>query len=296
VVNDPVYLGEFVEHAAASGLRYLADTSVPDEPPFVGRSGGIPRTPDDVAVQQRTDIIRGRKFRSAVLCREDEPRSDSINFDEVGHMHVTSRMEADHGDPNGQTFSVSGDEGTHTLTIREPAVAMALAILGQIFPRSMRIDQLITTVAERRNKLGHSEDFSGALVSALLELSSNLPFSRPAVEMLVESFPFVSTVSEQPNVSAAARYFLGHGPIAMTRRHETGRVDDIARFALQQLDGSRTVDDVAALVLAENVAGRLPTPSGVLENAENDDERHRQSIRIVEQVIDSAVKNAVLVG
>ena len=295
VVNHPVYLTEFVQHAAASALRYLADLSVTNEAPMMGHDGHIPRTPADVVGQQQTDLLRGQVFRSAVLCREDEPVPDSLRFEELLQMHVTSRMAADTSDPNAHKFSVAGANDDRTLTIRDPDVAVALTVLGQIFPRSMRIDQLIAVTAERGGDVGHPDEFAQRLINTLLELSSNHPFSGAPLEILAEPFPFVSTVGERPEVSAAARYFLGQGSNAMTRRHETGSVDDSARFALQQLDGSNTIDDVASLILAEYAAGRLTTSGGTLENAESDEERRRLSRRMTDHVIDTAVKIGLLV-
>jgi hypothetical protein len=52
-VNDPVYLHQFVDHAARHGLQYLGDAD--------GRYS------DD---EQESDFLRCRRFRETLLCRE----------------------------------------------------------------------------------------------------------------------------------------------------------------------------------------------------------------------------------
>lgn len=134
------------------------------------------------------------------------------------------------------------------------------------------------------------------MIDLLVGLATNHPSGRSPIELLAEPFGFVSTLAARPVVSPATRYFLAHGWPTMTRRHDTGDADDGSRFVLQQFDGSRTVDDVAEMVLGAHVAGSLNKLSGSLEYAASDRERMRLTRRDVETVAEVAMQSCLIVG
>jgi methyltransferase-like protein len=242
--NRPLYFHEFAERLADANLQYLGDA----DPPTMGHFN----FPDEVQqvlrklsnnvvqAEQYMDFLRNRTFRQSLVIKPDVSTSRSLTAGSLQRLRVASRAEVD-GAADGPEVRFRG-RTNETLSTSDPVLVAGLRALREHWPRSVLFEELAREVS---SPLGVGPDEVGrslGLSLLRLYLSSHL------VDLHATAPAFASVVSERPVASSLARLQATESTDVTNLRHETVRLGEAERVLLAHLDGTRSRDDVLALV------------------------------------------------
>jgi SAM-dependent methyltransferase len=230
-VNDPLYFHEFVAHAEAHGLQYLAEadffemqTGVAPEPVL----DALLAVEDPVRREQYLDFLKGRMFRQTLLCGGDVQIDRSPRPGVVERLAFSSPA-APTGPPDADGRVVFEGPGGSTLTTDQPSVIAALERAAESWPAAVWV--------------GDTDGDREAVCDALLRgYAANLLQLHACPPRLA------SRPGERPEISPLARLQARDGEFVTSLRHRSVRLeDDLARRLVTLLDGTR---DRAALAAA----------------------------------------------
>jgi SAM-dependent methyltransferase len=227
-VNAAVYFHEFVAHASAHGLQYLAEadffemqTGVTAEPVAEALLG----VQDPIRREQYLDFLKGRMFRQTLLCGAEQELDRTPRPLALERLAVsTPARRAGEGEPDGNV-TFEGPTGS-TLTTDHPLVVDALERVGRAWPAAVWVREIGAgaSAAERR-----------ALCDALLR-----SYAANLVQLHAYPPSVTTTPGERPRASALARHQAGTGHMVTNLRHAAVRIeDDLGRRLVALLDGSR---------------------------------------------------------
>lgn len=249
--NYPVYFYEFVEQARACGLQYICDAT-PDRrrtkfaPDVIAK---LENQYDRIELEQHLDFLDGTSFRRAILCRDcqtigpdalsaAEPIPASIAAtDPLDRLLLATPAQPLSALPELESnrpeeFVARKERLTASLRCDRPIEKMSLKVLGEVYPLTMRFDELLAAAATRLGRSPTAEDRHE--LRALLAGG----FSVGAVELHSWQPPAANIVSTRPTASRVARYELSQGWAATTLWHERFAIDDpLARQLVMNLDG-----------------------------------------------------------
>jgi SAM-dependent methyltransferase len=227
--NEPVGFAEFVAHASAHGLQYLAEAN------FVEMQTAVAPQPvldvllavdDPLRREQYLDFLKGRMFRQTLLCHA-EARVDRRPRPDVIERLAFSSPAASTGPPDGEGRVVFEGPTGAALTTDQPAVIAALERAAERWPGAAWVRDLPET-----GRAVVCEALLGGFAANLLSLHASPPrlAHRPG---------------ERPEASPLARHQSAESDLVTTLRHGSVRLEDEpARRLVGLLDGTR---DRAAL-------------------------------------------------
>jgi SAM-dependent methyltransferase len=269
-VSTPFYFHEFIEHANARGLQFLAEadlfeSQMRDVPESAGRlMASLP--PDVVVSEQYMDFFKNRMFRQTLICHEATPVNRTLDEAAIEGMWISSRArpkEGGDGDGEGEQESATGktqaaahgpapgeDPEARTfltpegfsMTTSEPLVQAAIGALGEAWPRSVAFPALLVKARDGAGPEAPAELVAARLRGVLLQAY------LARIVMLAGCPPPVSgEVGERPIVNALARAQSAAGlPALSSLLHANVRLDgELEASMLGLLDGTRTVAEVA---------------------------------------------------
>ena len=243
--NRPLYFHEFAERVEAAGLQYLGDA----DPPTMGHFNFpeevqqiLARLSNNVVqAEQYMDFLRNRTFRQSLLVKRDVQHSRSLTPASLRGLRVASSADLLEGTSSGGEHQFRG-RFDGTLTTRDPVLITALQTLRQSWPGSIMFEDLALTVG---NALGAgSDDIGRSLGVSLLRLY----MSSRLIELHATPPAFTLVVSERPVASPLARLQAVESTDVTNLRHEPVRLGDAERVLLAHMDGTRSRDEVLALV------------------------------------------------
>ncbi|MEY2521630.1 MAG: hypothetical protein QOJ66_195 [Ilumatobacteraceae bacterium] len=242
--NRPLYFHEFAERVADAQMQYLGDA----DPPTMGHFN----FPDEVQqvlrelssnvvqAEQYMDFLRNRTFRQSLLVKPNVKHSRSLTPASLQGLRVASSVEVD-GSPDGPAVQFRG-RTNETLTTKDPVLITALRTVREVWPGSIVFEDLARTVS---GILGAGVDEVGrSLGLSLLRLY----VSSRLIELHSTPPTFASSVSARPVASPLARLQATESTDVTSLRHEPVRLGDAERVLLAQLDGTRSREEVLALV------------------------------------------------
>jgi SAM-dependent methyltransferase/methyltransferase-like protein len=248
-VNEPVYIHQFERHLRSRGLRFVSE-SLPQSMGFTTLAEPIRekiRTfagGDPIKREQYLDFATLRRFRQSLVARaETDPRDvpDPNAIRELYFGGVAKPGPVDLAPGTAMTFTI--DETT--LTIHSPLAKAALLVLSGIQPKRMTFAELL---ASSHQILGRASSTDEEVKELLNDISN--AWLSGAIILKGNTVHYADSVSERPVAHALARAQLRHSPTATSLLHTTIQFDDPpSRRLVQLLDGSRTVDQVAAELL-----------------------------------------------
>jgi methyltransferase-like protein len=225
-------------------LQYLGDA----DPPTMGHFN----FPEDVQevlsrlstnvvqAEQYMDFLRNRTFRQSLLVRPGVRHSRTLTPASLKGVRVASSAESV-GAPDGPEYQFRG-RSDGTLTTRDAVLMTALRTLRESWPGSMMFDDLARAVSDT---LGAAADDVGrSLGMSLLRLF----MSSRLIELHVTPPAFTVVVSGRPVASSLARLQARESTDVTNLRHEGVRLGDAERVLLAHLDGTRSRDEVLAMV------------------------------------------------
>lgn len=255
-ISTPFYLHEVVEHAAAHGLRFLAEAELAEslmrEVPASAERLMAGAADDVVVREQYLDFFKNRMFRQTLLCHGEVPQQQVLDERVLERLWLSSAAQAvdgagaggaaGEGEPREETFAT---QDGYTMTTSEPHVRAAMHALAAAWPAALPFAD--AAVAARA---AAGDDVPGDVVDARLR-DVLLQAHLARVVGLAGAPPPVaaggaSGAGERPRASALARAQLAAGAeIVSSLLHANVKLDEpLDRALLPLLDGTR---DRAAL-------------------------------------------------
>ena len=241
--NEPVYFHQFAAHAAAHGLRYLADAQfqsmlVTNLPPEVGEFLRQ-SAKTTVEVEQYIDFLYNRAFRQSLLCHQDMALSARVDPARLVKFSAASPARPESTEPDLTSVSVEKFRAVDgaVLTTDHPVTKAAMLHLIKVWPQAVPFAELLATARQQVNETG-----SGGLDQDGLLLGHNLlrafGYSDNLVELHVQPPELVTEVGQQPVAYPIARLQARQGQRVTNLRHERLTLDDTGRKLLPYLDGN----------------------------------------------------------
>jgi methyltransferase-like protein len=232
-VYYPVYFTEFVDQAAASGLRYLSDATRDDIKNVAGgaREQIEKLTGDPILRAQYVDIAGFRMFRQSILCRKDAALTPADPLGVVERAHLSS-----------DKFLPGASSAKQTVPKLE---LNSLSPLGQAvyrelsarWPRTISFPELRSRVSTTSAQAGDR-----TLATFIHQLHT-----AGQVELWMDEPTFIDNGSDskRASVTKLARVQAAKGIPVTNLRHEAfSGADDVARRMVASLDGSEPSADV----------------------------------------------------
>ena len=238
--NHPFYFHEFMAHASAHGLQFLAEANMLDNapriyPPNVEAALANLDPADIVVREQYSDFLRGRPFRQTLLCHREQRRAREPLPESVRRLRIAGDIHAASSTIDARSHapelfrSPNGSE----IETDEPLVKAALIHLGSIWPECISFEELLTHGASAGADL--SPDDIDSLAVALIRT-----YAAGFLQLRAHRPPLTARPGTHPRTSALARFQLRTGDRATTFLHTNVQIDDpLGRALIQLLDGSR---------------------------------------------------------
>lgn len=248
-VNEPLYFYQFIERAMRHGLRYLAEADFTsmlpkDFAPQVAQT--LARiAPDVLKREQFMDFLRNRTFRQTLLIREAVALNRKLSPVQVMPLRIASKLQPvrDQPDPRSDELEEFRAPNGSSVTTQYRIIKAAMLILAENSPVAVPFDELYAMARARLDAPGKDDsDDRNVLANDMLRC-----FAVGAVELHWSPSRFVIEASERPEASAVARLQAKRGAVATNLRHELAHLDADARRLLPLLDGSRTLQEIAAI-------------------------------------------------
>ncbi len=261
--NKPLYFHEFVERAETKGLQYLSEAEF-----GTMLTSGFPKEVADtltriskniIRTEQYMDFLRNRLFRQTLVCRKGVPLKRNLDVGDIQGFLVASPAapdkEAAEAAPGGRrTFRTPRGATVQTdrLLTQE-----ALTALRAHWPRALTVDDLFDrALGGLKEHHGLSSTDGGAerriLLADLLQC-----YSAGVVELRTWQADFLREPGEHPRMSRLAAYQSAQGLPCVNLRHETIRLDAVARHIVPLLDGTRDRDTILAAMRSLVTNGTL---------------------------------------
>jgi methyltransferase-like protein/protein-L-isoaspartate O-methyltransferase len=259
-INVPVYFQEFASRAEKKGLQYLGPARfTPWEHNLPARTEEMLKPlKDRILREQYLDFIGNRTFRRSLLCRAAVPVTSAPRHEAVKDLYVTGNVWPVRSDPDltsdaSEEFVAFSDG---RVTTNRPMVKTALAILAAHRPRAMAFASLWSSV-EARLSPGKEPGFTpDGLAEVLLKCAlSNL------VEFRVAAPRFTLDIAERPLASPLARLQAARNEMVTNLCHQLVQINDLDRFLLQHLDGTKDHEVLRCLVAEAVVSGDVELSS-----------------------------------
>ncbi len=242
-VNTPVYLHEFVAHAARHGLQFLAEARLHDSqlhelPDDVAAELG--QLPDDAVVrEQYIDFVVNRMFRQTLLCRDDIALDRHLDARRLAGLSFAAALGIERTAGKQPTFL---SRGGVSFQPARPQLTAALQAIAAAWPQAVTFEQLTAD---------HDPATPDRLGSELFELHAagglDLHVHPPTPAAAPGARPVASPLALRQAAAQLDR-------VTSLRHVSIGIEDPLAAHLLSLLDGTRDRDDLEAAV-SEYVAG-----------------------------------------
>lgn len=257
--NHPVWFHEFAALAAENGLGYVGDAElsdmVPVDLPADVQDGIEARATDRVSYEQYLDFARERAFRRSVLAPEGAVVDYGIDSERVSALHVGARLffPSDWAEDDTPQAVSSWPMGAQPSDPSEAAGVMAQTRddkrmwrrIAEAWPATLPVEQAVAGLVSARR-------LRQQVLFAHLQGAARL-FAEPRVSGVATDTPCV-------RATVRAEAHLGRGWVT-THWHRIVSASDMDRALLRILDGSHSVDAVAADLLRSFARGALPVPT-----------------------------------
>ena len=245
-INQPFSITDFAAHAAASGLRYLAEADYHESSDAGLAPGARERLSarakgDRLQREQYLDYLKGRRFRQTLLCHAEASMREAPDSAMVRGLHAVGHLRIDAAD--GGTLDLaqgvaacftSGDGAA--LTTDHPVIKAALASIGNAFPAAPGFDDALAAAREASQSRHAMETDADALARAWLSA-----FELGLLTLHCDPPGFANEAGAMPKASPLARLQLAAGSDLVTSlRPSMVRVDSVLAVELiRLLDGTR---------------------------------------------------------
>lgn len=241
--NTPFYFHEIEARLREAGLTYVADadvaTMMTDPLPAAAAQELQAISPDLVRLEQYLDFVRGRQFRSSIVCRE----GITLDRDLTG-ARIVQRFVGWRGSerPTGpaveltqgvsHTFDVAGVKVSSDQAITKAALQHLRARWPSPVAFSVLLGEARQTLAEAG--IEPPDDADAMLAADVLRC-----YAGAALELRTEAPAFAEQAGSRPRVSPYTRWQAEHLDFVTSRKHVRVALDPVGRMVTRQLDGTR---------------------------------------------------------
>jgi len=296
--NSALLLRDFIAAAADQGLTYIADTELQTLFPAVlgeGVERALGDLEDQIEIEQWHDFVANRNFRRSLLCRDDAPMVERIDFAAFEAMafsaDLTPPVKLDLRRPKPAPFRQNNGA---TLNVSHPLTKAALVHLSAVHPDALSLDDIYPVAARMVSQGG-----GGAQAQETAAFSSELfsLFAHRALRAHPGPRTYPQVAGDKPTASPLARAQAAAGWSQVTGVHHTGLdLDPVSARLVVLLDGTRDIGDLTRTLAAELAAGDLPSPAG-LDPQRLSPERLAQQVRgAIERLLALFARHGILVG
>jgi len=243
--NTAYYFSQFMEKARRHGLQYLAEARLAECQnniyPAIANDLGVAHEDSIIASEQYFDFLKCRMFRQTLLCHESVQVDRSLNIDRLRKLFVASSAQPVSATPDLQSPGVV--EKFHltsgaTISIDLPVAKVALAYLGEVWPRSVGVEELLARSHQHlcsRLDVGDSDSDMIGLCEAILKI-----YGADLLYLHSYQQTIASSAGDDPIASPVARLQARDKSTVTTLRHTTVELKDaLGRHLLMLLDGTR---------------------------------------------------------
>ncbi len=245
VENNPVYFHDFITLAEEQGLRYLGEAMFHSmalhEFPAEVRQTLRQITDKIVSMEQYSDFLRNRTFRSTLLCRKDIKLQRKIEPAIARSFHLSTSLRP----ADSKVDQLAEGEVLYTqvngtqLKTAERSIKAMLMVLSEAWPQRMTFDKLLQAARAKVSKIKGAEFSESQILDATLQL-----MHQGVMEFSLLPLQCMTTVSARPSVHPMVRAQCADGFEVTNQRHERVLLSALYRFLAGLCDGSR---DKAAL-------------------------------------------------
>ena len=239
--NKAFYFEELAAMLKLNGLQHLAN-AVPETMtpanygPEVARY--VAESHEETEGQQRLDMMLGRGFNSALICRADEPVNRTLDPDVIAEMWFDASVSPDPANSPEVAVTVLSSSGISAL-IEDKDLKVALSLLNKAQPRGLQFEALFEGVIAQTPSDRPHEDRRLRLLGSLVRL-----FFGAVVGMATWHPPMVSRPGEHPLASGLARLQAKEGGPVASQWHQPVTLEAEALALLAVLDGQSSVADL----------------------------------------------------
>jgi SAM-dependent methyltransferase len=242
---SPVYLHEFVAHAARHGLQYLSDAEYADTVdrcvrPELARLLDEFAGSDVIRREQLADFARGRSFRRTLLCCTGVELCRPASPVRLRGLWIGSPVRP--AVSSGDVEQFTTPRGA-TLSTGHPLARVALRQLSAAWPGYVRFEDLLATIGDTREQIG--EFLLTAAAAGAVDFRANPP-------------TLATTPGQCPLASALVHWQVKRTPLVTTLIGTSVRLEGtLARELLLLLDGTRDTRAIARELRSLVSAGRI---------------------------------------
>ncbi len=251
-IAEAFLLHQVADEAARHGLQYLCDAEF-SRRNLAGYSAEaratLERFPDEefVARDQYQDFIDGNGFRRTLLCHDGVALQRKIPLDFVTRFHLYSTAAPVAGDfclTDMSPMEFRTQDGS-TLTVSSPLLKAAYLCLGTAWPGARSFAELHADACALLDQ-DDVREAAAADASTLMEAMYVLACSGE-VSFRLSAPRLAKAISDRPQASLLARKQAETTSLVTNLLHEAVRLkDDRIRLFLQLLDGTRSLEELAA--------------------------------------------------
>ena len=247
--NAPMTFGEFAAHLDAHGLRYIGEAGPRHAVVELEDARGL--APEGMAGRWRDaeaalDDAYAIRFRRALIARADAPCAQPPQAGALDGLLFHADLHSD-DEIDLQAFSEQHfmNPAGNRFPVSQPAMKAALMALSAAYPDALSYADVLTAARRVMAEFGVADNIDqAAFRNALFQLAMAHGV-MPSVD--VESH--ASEPGVQPCAHALARLQAqSAGWVVSGARHVALDLDAHARTLLGLLDGSRTLDELAAIM------------------------------------------------
>ena len=259
--NAPLYFSEFARQAAAHGLQYLADAdrglrSLDSLP--AGLLDAMRQHADGIVGQEQLlDYYSNRTFRSSMLVPAELRVDRSVTTQRLRRLFVRSPLQpvAAMPDITGATYETFGAADLETTyATAHPATKAALLSLHAAYPRALPFDDLVTAACAQvypESALANSKVILAREAETIgLNLLQGHMHDSSLIDLHANAPPLAAQPGEMPVALPTARYEALHSRSVTNAYHRPVRLGTLSWYLLPFLDGTRGVDALVELVMA----------------------------------------------
>ena len=246
-ISTPFYFHEFIEHATAHGLQFLAeaqlsDSQLRDVPERVGEL--LANVPDDVVVrEQHLDFFTNRMFRQTLLVNAVVPVRREIRDDQVEGLEISSPASWD-----GERFVAPSGASMAT---SDRFVTAAMRELCDRWPASLDLSELARRAEDRSGEHRLPDQAVERLRGVLLEA-----YLVQLVHLFGCPMPACARPGQRPRANGLARAQCAAGSnVLTTLLGDNWRLEgELQRQLLPLLDGRHDRASLAGALGADERA------------------------------------------
>lgn len=297
--NHPAFFHQFSAHAARHTLQYVCDADIESDFPQGFPEGTLDYLRQMVQsaeeMQQYMDFARNRMFRRTLLTHAGTPLSRVLRPERLATMRFASPMLP----AEDVTFLTGSEPVTFhnhqglTLTTDHPLSKTALQCLTVQWPRQFTLSELVNCARQSGLLAVKNQGTDQDVVALCVTLMQGFTSGKNVVHILADPPAFAPTVGERPAGSAWARYELRFGRIVTSLRHERVRLDPLEAETLALLDGTRTIEEIAAHFAPHVRSGAIVFAETDV-SALDDDALHALLVEAIAKRVGTLAKAAML--